>query len=101
MKTLCTGVDFIRSVTVGLGKIRWWELTIFALLSKTVEDIYFSDANDLEFIGTWGLDGAWPYRATVTLQTSAEVIRSLLVLWEENVINSEVEQASLWGRRAS
>lgn len=52
MKTLCTGVDFIRSVTVGLGKIRWWELTIFALLSKTVEDIYFSDANDLEFIGT-------------------------------------------------
>lgn len=52
VKTLCTGVDFIHSVMVGLGKICWWELTIFALLSKTVEEIYFSDPNDLEFLVT-------------------------------------------------
>lgn len=52
MMTLCTGVDFIHNGTVVLGKICWWELTIFALLSKVVEEIYFADANDLKFIAT-------------------------------------------------
>lgn len=48
MKSLCIGADFIHSVTVDLGKFCWWELAIFALTSKAVEEIYFSDANDLE-----------------------------------------------------
>lgn len=52
VKTLCTGVDFIQSVMVGLGKICHWELTVFAAFSKAVEEIYFSDANDLKFIVT-------------------------------------------------
>lgn len=94
------GVDFIYSVMVGLGKICRWELTIFVLLSKAVEEIYFSDANDLKVIVAWGLDEAWPYHATVTLQTLVEIIPSLLVLSEEVIINSAVEQASLWDRTA-
>jgi len=101
MKTLCTEVDFSHSVMEGLGKICWWALPIFALLSETVEEICFSDANDLKLIVTWGLDAARSYCATVTLRTLVEIISRFTVLWEEIIIDSGVEESSLWDRKAA
>lgn len=44
------------------------------LLFCLKQQIYFSDANELKFIGTCGLDAARPYCATVTLQTLVDII---------------------------
>lgn len=91
-----------KKIALGLGKISWWELNIFALRSNAIEDIYFSDATDFEVHRfRWGMDVACPYCATVTWLAPAETIPNLVVLWGEIIIHSEVEQTSLWDRETS